>query len=153
MSSNLTLSAKDRHFHARSGLFAARSLPSSALEKAVEPQVTTNDLRLMLRTALAGGGITFAPEETFQPFMQSGERVPLLGDLLPPFPGLFLYCPQRRNMAPKLRAQIEAGTAVNVAKRELEHAVREVRAMSARAAMTLWPASPTSRSRPSSAPD
>ena len=74
---------------------------------AVEPQITTNDLRLMLRTALAGGGITFAPEETFHPFLSTGELVSLLGDFLPPFPGFFLYFPQRRNMAPKMRALIE----------------------------------------------
>lgn len=74
---------------------------------AVEPQITTNDLRLMLRTALAGGGITFALEETFRPFVDSGELVPLLQDFLPPFPGFFLYFPQRRNMAPKMRALIE----------------------------------------------
>lgn len=74
---------------------------------AVEPQVTTNDLRLMLRMALAGGGLTFAPEETFRPFVETGDLVPLLGEFLPLFPGFFLYFPQRRNMAPKLRALIE----------------------------------------------
>lgn len=74
---------------------------------AVEPRITTNDLSLMLRTALAGGGITFAMAETFQPFLDSGELVPLLGDYLPPFPGFFLYFPQRRNMPPKLSALIE----------------------------------------------
>lgn len=74
---------------------------------AVEPQITTNDLRLMLRTALAGGGITFATQETFRPFVETGELVPLLSDFLPPFPGFFLYFPQRRNMAPKMRALIE----------------------------------------------
>ncbi|QOG07376.1 LysR family transcriptional regulator [Aureimonas sp. OT7] len=74
---------------------------------AVEPQITTNDLRLMLRTALAGGGVTFALEETFRSFVESGELVPLLDDFLPPFPGFFLYFPQRRNMAPKMRALIE----------------------------------------------
>lgn len=74
---------------------------------AVEPQITTNDLRLMLRTALAGGGITFAPEDTFRPFVASGELVPLMSDFLPPFPGFFLYFPQRRNIAPKMRALIE----------------------------------------------
>ncbi|MCO6391792.1 LysR family transcriptional regulator [Aliihoeflea aestuarii] len=74
---------------------------------AVEPQVTTNDLRLMLRTALAGGGLTFAPEEVFRPYVEKGELVPLLGDFLPPFPGFFLYFPQRRNMAPKMRALVE----------------------------------------------
>lgn len=74
---------------------------------AVEPQITTNDLRLMLRTALAGGGITFAPEETFRPYVEDGRLVSLLEDFLPPFPGFSLYFPQRRNMAPKMRALIE----------------------------------------------
>jgi len=74
---------------------------------AVEPQITTNDLRLMLRAALCGAGITFATEETFRPFVETGELVPLLGDFLSPFPGFFLYFPQRRNMAPKMRALIE----------------------------------------------
>lgn len=74
---------------------------------AVEPQITTNDLRLMLRAALCGAGITFAPQETFRPFVERGELVPLLEDFLPPFPGFFLYFPQRRNMAPKVRALVE----------------------------------------------
>lgn len=74
---------------------------------AVEPQITTNDLRFMLRSALCGAGITFATEETFRPFVKGGQLVPLLEDFLPPFPGFFLYFPQRRNMAPKMRALIE----------------------------------------------
>lgn len=74
---------------------------------AVEPQITTNDLRFMLRSALCGAGIIFATEETFRPFVETGELVPLLQDFLPPFPGFFLYFPQRRNMAPKMRALIE----------------------------------------------
>lgn len=84
--------------------FAGGGVP---FDVAVEPQITTNDLRLMIRTALAGGGITFAPEDTFRPFVETGALVPLLGEFLPPFPGFFLYFPQRRNMAPKLRALIE----------------------------------------------
>ncbi|AJE45779.1 LysR family transcriptional regulator [Celeribacter indicus] len=78
-----------------------------AFDVAIEPQVTTNDLRLMLRSALCGGGITFAMEETFAPYVKSGELVPLLQDFLPPFPGFFLYFPQRRNLAPKLRALVD----------------------------------------------
>ncbi|MEO9338531.1 LysR family transcriptional regulator [Mesorhizobium sp. SB112] len=74
---------------------------------AVEPQITTNDLRLMLRTALCGAGITFAPRETFHLYVERGELVWLLEDFLPPFPGFYLYYPQRRNMAPKLRALVE----------------------------------------------
>lgn len=74
---------------------------------AVDPQITTNDMWLMIRTALAGGGITFGMEETFRPFVSSGQLVPLLQPYLPPFAGFFLYFPNRRNLAPKLRALIE----------------------------------------------
>ncbi|KHJ55692.1 LysR family transcriptional regulator [Aureimonas altamirensis] len=77
-----------------------------AFDVQVEPQLSTNDLRLMLRTALSGGGITFAPLDTLRPHIDTGELVPLLESFLPPFPGFFLYFPQRRNMAPKLRALI-----------------------------------------------
>ncbi|TJZ88965.1 LysR family transcriptional regulator [Paracoccus gahaiensis] len=73
---------------------------------AVAPQICTNDLRLMLRTALSGGGITFAPIQTLQPHLDRGALVSLLEDFLPSFPGFFLYFPQRRNMAPKLRALV-----------------------------------------------
>jgi DNA-binding transcriptional LysR family regulator len=74
---------------------------------AVEPQITTNDLRFMIRSALSGAGVTFALEETFRPHIKTGELVSLLGEYLPPFPGFFLYFPQRRNMAPKLRALVD----------------------------------------------
>lgn len=78
-----------------------------AFDVAVEPQVTTNDLLVMVRTALAGGGITFALEETFRPYVARGELVSILEAYLPPFPGFFLYFPDRRNMAPKLRALVD----------------------------------------------
>ena len=74
---------------------------------AIEPQITTNDLRLMLRLALAGGGITIATQETVRPYIESGKLVSLLDDFLPQFPGFYLYFPQRRNIAPKLRALID----------------------------------------------
>lgn len=77
------------------------------IDVAVEPQITTNDLYLMVRTALAGGGITFALEETFRSYIDRGELVTALDDYLPPFPGFFLYFPNCRNMAPKLRALID----------------------------------------------
>jgi len=74
---------------------------------AVEPQITTNDLRFMLRSALSGAGITFAMEENFRLYLDAGQLVPLFQDYLPPFPGFYLYFPQRRNMAPKLRALVD----------------------------------------------
>ena len=73
----------------------------------VGAQVTTNDLRLMLRTALAGGGITFGLEENYRPWLRSGELVALLEDYLPPFDGFYLYFPSRRHQPPKLRALVD----------------------------------------------
>ncbi|MBD9370398.1 LysR family transcriptional regulator [Xanthomonas sp. XNM01] len=78
-----------------------------AFDVQVEPQVTSNDMWLMVRTALAGGGITFGIEETFRPWLDRGELVPLLQDYLPPFPGFFLYFPNRHHQPPKLRALVE----------------------------------------------
>lgn len=73
----------------------------------VAPQVTTNDLRVMLTTALSGGGITFGLEENFRAWIRAGRLVPMLEDYLPPFAGFFLYFPSRHNQPRKLRALVE----------------------------------------------
>lgn len=73
---------------------------------AVNPQVTTNDMWVMVRTAVAGGGLTFGMEETFRSYIQRGELVPLLERYCLPFAGFYLYFPDRRNLAPKLRALV-----------------------------------------------
>ncbi|WP_116808162.1 LysR family transcriptional regulator [Steroidobacter cummioxidans] len=73
---------------------------------AVNPQVATNDMWVMLRTAVAGGGLTFGMEETFRPYIQRGELVPLLQRFCPQFAGFYLYFPDRRNLPPKLRALV-----------------------------------------------
>lgn len=80
---------------------------SGAFDIEVDPYITTNDLRLLINTALHGAGVTFATEETLRPYFQSGVLVSLLEPFLPPFPGFYLYFPQRRNMAPKLRALVD----------------------------------------------
>jgi DNA-binding transcriptional LysR family regulator len=74
---------------------------------AVNPRITTNDMWVMVRTACAGGGLTFGMEETFRPYLERGELVPLLEEFLPPFQGFFLYFADRRNLPPKLRALID----------------------------------------------
>ena len=74
---------------------------------AVEPRITSNDMLLMVRTALAGGGITIGMHETFAPHIARGELVPLLTGFLPAFPGFFLYFPNRHNPPAKLRALVE----------------------------------------------
>ncbi|AJC77574.1 LysR family transcriptional regulator protein [Rhizobium etli bv. phaseoli str. IE4803] len=74
---------------------------------AVDPAVTTNDMGMMIRLACAGAGITFGMVETFQPYFDRGELVPLLEDFCPPFPGFYLYYPRRERQPLKLRALVE----------------------------------------------
>lgn len=74
---------------------------------AVDPAVTTNDMWLMIRLAVAGGGITFGMEDTFQPWLTSGALVRLLEAYSPKFDGFHLYFPSRKNMPLKLRALVD----------------------------------------------
>jgi DNA-binding transcriptional LysR family regulator len=73
---------------------------------AVSPEITTNDMALMIKLATAGAGITFGMEESFRPAIERGELVPILEEYCPRFSGFYLYYPSRRNLAPKLRALI-----------------------------------------------
>lgn len=74
---------------------------------AVDPRVTTNDMGVMVRLALAGAGLTCGMEETFRPYLARGELVAVLEAFCPPFPGFYLYYPSRRHPAPKLRALVD----------------------------------------------
>lgn len=74
---------------------------------AVEPEVTTNDMGLMIRLACSGAGLTFGMADTFRPWLQRGELVPVLEEYCPSFPGFFLCYSSRRNLAPKLRALLD----------------------------------------------
>ena len=78
-----------------------------AFSVAVDDAITSTDMALMIRLAMAGAGITFGLEESFRLPVARGELVPLLEDFCPRFPGFYLYYPNRRNMAPKLRAFID----------------------------------------------
>ena len=74
---------------------------------AVDPEVTTNDMALMIRMACAGAGLTFGMAETFRPFVSRGELVSVLDGFCPEFPGFYLFYPTRQNLAPKLRALVD----------------------------------------------
>jgi len=74
---------------------------------AVAPAMTTNDMALMIKLAVAGAGITFGMEASFRPAIERGELVPILEDYCPFFAGFYLYYPSRRNLAPKLRALVD----------------------------------------------
>lgn len=74
---------------------------------AVEPEVTTNDMSLMVKMALAGSGLTIGMSETFAPWLHSGKLKEVLGSFCPPLPGFFLFYPGRRHMPLKLRALVD----------------------------------------------
>ncbi|CAM4391775.1 MULTISPECIES: LysR substrate-binding domain-containing protein [Enterobacteriaceae] len=73
----------------------------------VNPQLTTNDMGVMIRTVCAGGGISFGMEETYVPFIARGELVTLLDEWLPTFPGFDLYFSGGKHMPPRLRTFID----------------------------------------------
>jgi DNA-binding transcriptional LysR family regulator len=74
---------------------------------AFDARVVTNDLPLMIRLARAGVGLTMLMEEVVRPLVQRGELVPVLEEFSTPFPGFYLYYPQRRHAPPALRALID----------------------------------------------
>ncbi|MBR1148450.1 LysR family transcriptional regulator [Bradyrhizobium sp. AUGA SZCCT0431] len=74
---------------------------------AVAPEITTNDMALMIKLAIAGYGITFGMEASFRASIERGELVSVLEEYCPRFAGFYLYYPSRRNTAPKLRALID----------------------------------------------
>lgn len=74
---------------------------------AVDARVTSNDVHLLLRLAATGAGLTACMEEIVRAPIASGELMPVLEAYSPPFPGYFLYYPQRRHMSPPLRALVD----------------------------------------------
>lgn len=74
---------------------------------AVPARVVANDFSLMMRLVTAGLGLTMGMGDGVQPYIDRREVVAVLEAYCPPFPGYYLYCPQRRQASPALRAQID----------------------------------------------
>jgi DNA-binding transcriptional LysR family regulator len=74
---------------------------------AVEPEMTTNDMALMVKMARAGAGLTIGMADTFAPWIETGELCPVLEPFCPPLPGFFIFYPSRRHLPMKLRALVE----------------------------------------------
>lgn len=73
----------------------------------VAPEVTTNDMALMIRLACGGAGLTFGMADSFRPWLAQGSLTPVLEGYCPAFGGFYLFYPNRQNLAPKLRALID----------------------------------------------
>ena len=74
---------------------------------AVPARVVTTDPAINVRLALAGVGITMVREDRVRDAIAKGELVPVLDKFCTPFPGYYLYYPQRRQASPALRAFVD----------------------------------------------
>lgn len=74
---------------------------------AVPARVITTDPAINIRVALAGMGVTMVREDRVRDAIAKGELVPALEEFSAPFPGYYLYYPQRRHASPALRAFVD----------------------------------------------
>ena len=74
---------------------------------AVPARVLTTDPAMNVRLARAGAGITMVREDRVRDAISAGELVPVLEEFCTPFPGYYLYYPQRRQASPALRALVD----------------------------------------------
>lgn len=79
-----------------------------ALNVRVEGPMIVNDADIALRAARAGHGLACVVEhEGLVADLASGQLVRVLEDWCPPFAGLYLYYPERRNLTPAFRAVLD----------------------------------------------
>jgi DNA-binding transcriptional LysR family regulator len=72
----------------------------------VRARVLTNDPALNIRLARAGAGLSLA-DDRMRDYVARGELVPVLEEFSTPFPGFYLYYPERRHASPALRALVD----------------------------------------------
>jgi DNA-binding transcriptional LysR family regulator len=86
-------------------------------EVAVEGPIIANSKELCVQAAIDGVGIAFPTEQLCASHIAAGRLAPLLEAWSAPFPGFHLCFPAQRQMAPPLRAFIDAVRA-NAASRD-----------------------------------
>jgi DNA-binding transcriptional LysR family regulator len=83
--------------------------PSGGRELAIAApgRVLSTDPAVNLRLARDGFGLTIMYEDQVRDEVARGELVPVLQEFCEPFPGYYLYYPQRRHASPALRALVD----------------------------------------------
>jgi DNA-binding transcriptional LysR family regulator len=74
---------------------------------AVPARVLSTDSAVNIGLARAGLGLTIVYEDQVRDDVARGALVPVLEEFCAPFPGYYLYYPQRRHASPALRALID----------------------------------------------
>ena len=78
------------------------------LKVRVEGQLVFNNLALRLKSALAGLGLAYLPEDQVRSHVAEGRLVQVLNDWCPPFSGYHLYYPSRRQLTPAFGLLVDA---------------------------------------------
>lgn len=73
----------------------------------VPARVLSTDASLNRRLAIAGLGVTLSFESHLRDALERGQLVSILQEFCSPFPGYYLYYPQRRQASRVLRALID----------------------------------------------
>jgi DNA-binding transcriptional LysR family regulator len=73
----------------------------------VPARVLSTDASLNRRLAIAGLGVTLSFESHVREAIERGQLVSILEEFCAPFPGYYLYYPQRRQASRALRALID----------------------------------------------
>ncbi len=74
----------------------------------VDGQLIFNASPNIVDAALAGLGIAWLPEEEFAPHIEEGRLLRVLENWCPPFPGYYLYYPNRRQPSPAFSLVVDA---------------------------------------------
>jgi DNA-binding transcriptional LysR family regulator len=80
----------------------------SWFELVVKGSIIVSDRGMMLSVCLDGAGIAFATNREADAHIAAGKLVKMLDQYCQPYPGYFLCYPKQRQMAPALRAFIDA---------------------------------------------
>ena len=74
---------------------------------AVTGPLIVDDVEILVRAVVDGVGLAFVSEGHVAPLIESRALVRVLEDWCQPFPGFFLYYPNRRNQPAALSALID----------------------------------------------
>jgi DNA-binding transcriptional LysR family regulator len=74
----------------------------------VEGQLIFNATAPMLEAALAGFGLAYLPEDTAQPYIETGRLIRVLDSWCPSYAGYHLYYPSRRQPTPAFAVLVDA---------------------------------------------
>jgi DNA-binding transcriptional LysR family regulator len=78
------------------------------LKVRVEGQLVLNNIASRLKSALAGLGLAYMPEDQALAYVAGGRLIRVLEDWCGPFPGYHLYYPSRRHSSPAFALLVEA---------------------------------------------